>query len=178
MPSGTVSWVPGELRGWGLPGWGGLVPAPHPQQARSPSPTVKGFVCINSQLPHSTGRDTEAQRRTEGSGRHTASKWRHHVGPRRSSSGQSSACPGSAARPQASPPTPSRAQPPTFQPEPFWPPAPRGQTELLAPGSKDPRTRTRSGLRMLRSSSEGGESGGGREARRAVPPGLWSPGNV
>lgn len=117
MPSGTVSWVPGELRGWGLPGWGGLVPAPYPQQPRSPSPTAKGFVCINSQLPHSTGRDTKAQRRTEGSSRHTASKWRYHVGPRRSSSGQGSACPGSAARPPA--PRPPRRLPPAPSRPPF-----------------------------------------------------------
>ena len=87
------------MRGWGLPGWGGPVPAPYPQQARSPPPTAKGFVCINSQLPHSTGRDTKAQRRTEGAGGQTASTRRHHVGPRPSSSGQGSACPGSAARP-------------------------------------------------------------------------------
>lgn len=181
MPSGTVSWVPGELRGWGLPGWGGPVPAPHPQQARSPplpppprAPCVSARSCPTPQAGTPKHRDVQKALVVAQPVNGGITSGRDHRALVR-------ALPAPAllpARPQASPPTPSRPQPPLFQLEPFWPPAPRGQTELLAQGSKDPRTRTPSGLCMLRSSSEGGESGGGREARRAVSPGLRSLGNI
>lgn len=104
----------------------------------SPPPTAKGSVCISSQLPHSTGRDTKAQRCTEGAGSRTASKWRHHVGPRPSSSGQGSACPGSAARPP--PGLPADSLPP--------PAAPLSAGTILAPRPKG--TNRATGSRLQR----------------------------